>query len=201
MTARLLPVRRQPCRPTRRLSPGAGLTVATALAWASPAAAQDETPATEANRYVSDLGTLRDKFEALAAAMPDSTYGWRPMEGVRSVSEVYMLIAAEAYYLPGIWGGDPPEGMTVDNGIFAELAAVTDAPQVRTHLERAFSYAFGAMSSLPPEALEERIEFFGRERTLDDALYILFVDMHEHLGQAIAYARTHRVVPPWSRGG
>jgi hypothetical protein len=24
-------------------------------------------------------------------------------------------------------------------------------------------------------------------------------DMHEHLGQLIAYARTNQVVPPWSR--
>jgi hypothetical protein len=24
-------------------------------------------------------------------------------------------------------------------------------------------------------------------------------DMHEHLGQLIAYARTNHVVPPWSR--
>jgi hypothetical protein len=25
-------------------------------------------------------------------------------------------------------------------------------------------------------------------------------DMHEHLGQLIAYARTNHVVPPWSIG-
>lgn len=25
-------------------------------------------------------------------------------------------------------------------------------------------------------------------------------DMHEHLGQLIAYARTNHVVPPWSAG-
>ena len=24
-------------------------------------------------------------------------------------------------------------------------------------------------------------------------------DMHEHLGQLIAYARTNQIVPPWSR--
>jgi hypothetical protein len=24
-------------------------------------------------------------------------------------------------------------------------------------------------------------------------------DMHEHLGQLIAYARTNRIVPPWSK--
>ena len=25
------------------------------------------------------------------------------------------------------------------------------------------------------------------------------VDMHEHLGQLIAYARMNQIVPPWSR--
>ncbi len=28
---------------------------------------------------------------------------------------------------------------------------------------------------------------------------ISMADMHEHLGQLIAYARTNHVVPPWSR--
>ena len=40
-----------------------------------------------------------------------------------------------------------------------------------------------------------------RYGTRADDANLLFVagDMHEHLGQLIAYARMNRIVPPWSR--
>jgi hypothetical protein len=41
--------------------------------------------------FVRDLDTLRGKFVGLAEAFPQDKYTWRPMEGVRSVSEVLML--------------------------------------------------------------------------------------------------------------
>lgn len=63
------------------------------MAVAAPAFGQAKT-------LTEDFTTLREKLTSLAGAMGDDTYDWRPMEGVRSVSEVYMLIAAEAYYMP-----------------------------------------------------------------------------------------------------
>ena len=40
---------------------------------------------------------------------------------------------------------------------------------------------------------------FGQERTTPDLVLFVAGDMHEHLGQLIAYARTNQIVPPWSR--
>jgi hypothetical protein len=40
---------------------------------------------------------------------------------------------------------------------------------------------------------------FGRERTSPELMLFVAGDMHEHLGQLIAYARMNRIVPPWSR--
>ena len=34
--------------------------------------------------------------------------------------------------------------------------------------------------------------------TIDANIMTAMADMHEHLGQLIAYARTNHVVPPWS---
>lgn len=172
---------------------GALAAIALTLA-AAPAVAQKAT-------FVEDFGTLGNKFTSLAEAMPAGTYGWRPMEGVRSVSEVYMLIAAEAYYLPSFWDGAPPAGIEIDNEIFADLASVTDKAAVAEHLAASLEYAARALSALPEDRLESVIPFFGQERTISEAVYLLLADMHEHLGQAIAYARTNEVVPPWSAGG
>ncbi|MDH3731934.1 MAG: DinB family protein [Gemmatimonadota bacterium] len=172
----------------------AGAVAAFALAlFAFPAAAQKAT-------FTEDFGTLNEKFSSLADAMGADTYGWRPMEGVRSVSEVYMLIAAEAYFMPSFWGADPPEGMEITNQVFGELSQITEKDAVLEHLEKSFAYATAEFEKLSDDAMEEVIPFFGQERSIADAIYLLLTDMHEHLGQAIAYARTNEVVPPWSAG-
>ena len=52
--------------------------------------------------------TLRGKFVGLAEAFPQDKYTWRPMEGVRSVSEVLMLAAMEGYsFIPTSFGAKP----------------------------------------------------------------------------------------------
>ena len=44
-------------------------------------------------------------------------------------------------------------------------------------------------------------EYFGTPMPVHASVATAMADMHEHLGQLIAYARTNHVVPPWSRGG
>lgn len=176
---------------------------------ATPAVAQHEedrghehgdaehTPAVAA-QFVSDLETLESKFLDLAGAMSAEQYLWRPMEGVRSVSEVFMLMVAENYLIPMSWDAEPPEGMEIDRGMFRTLSEVTDKPEVQEYLERSFAYYKDVVAGLSAEKLHETIELFGRERQVHEALFAIAADMHEHLGQAIAYARMNQVVPPWT---
>ena len=71
------------------------------IATGTPADAQDvmskESVATLKSSFSADLDTLHQKFLGLAQAFPQDRYTWRPMEGVRSVSEVLMLAAFEGY--------------------------------------------------------------------------------------------------------
>jgi len=180
--------------PVRGLRVAGAIGVTAIALSAAPVFAQAAT-------FAEDYETLRSKFSSLADAMGADTYAWRPMEGVRSVSEVYMLIAAEAYYLPSFWDAEPPEGIEIGFEMFEEMAGVTDKPSVLRHLEAAFEYSAGKLDALTDADLERRIQFFGQERSLGEGIYVLLADMHEHLGQAIAYARTNHVVPPWSAGG
>ncbi len=147
---------------------------------------------------LDDLKAMQCKFTELAGAMESEQYGWRPMEGVRSVSEVYMLIATENYFLPSIWGEEAAEGAVT----FETMNAVTEKPAVLEHLEMSFACCMESIKGLSDAQLSTKIQFFGRERTVAEALYGMASDMHEHLGQAIAYARSNHVVPPWTaRGG
>lgn len=152
-------------------------------------------------QYLTDVATLEQKFLALADAMSADQYAWRPMEGVRSVSEVYMLIAGEGYMIPGAWDAAPPEGVELGPQPFQEFAKVTDKAEVLDHLRKSFAYYKNAVGELSVEQLHSTIQFFGRERSVSEAIFVITTDMHEHLGQAIAYARVNHVVPPWSRPG
>ncbi len=152
--------------------------------------------------FMQDLETMESKFVELADAMDADMYGWRPMDSVRTVSEVYMLIAAENYVMPSAWGADPPNGMKeVGFGMFGELAKTVDKAEVLDHLRRSFAYCRETIEAISDAEMDKKIRFFGEERSVGEAFYIMASDMHEHLGQAIAYARMNHVVPPWTARG
>lgn len=148
--------------------------------------------------FTEDFEAMESKFLDLADAMSAEQYSWRPMEGVRSVSEVFMLIAAENYMIPAFWDAAPPEGMTVEPALWGQLRQVTDKDEVIEHLKKSYAYYHQAMAHLTQEKLYKTIDFFGQEKTVHDAIFLIAGDAHEHLGQAIAYARMNKVVPPWT---
>jgi hypothetical protein len=78
------------------------------------------------------------------------------------------------------------------------MPEVTEKEEVVSHLRKSFEYCVETVRNLSDEQLDSTIQFFGRERTVEDAIFIIMGDMHEHLGQAIAYARMNQVVPPWT---
>lgn len=178
----------------------ASIVAALGLLLASaPAQAQDlneESAAAMKTAFMADIEVMREKFLGLAEAFPAETYTWRPMEGVRSVSEVLMLIASEGYgFVPMAVGAPTALSREESQG----LPAITDKAEVIDHLTRGFDYAREQLEALDPATLTSARNLFGQERTTPAIMFFVGGDMHEHLGQLIAYARTNRIVPPWSR--
>ena len=149
-------------------------------------------------QYIADYETMSSKFSELSEAMDSNMYDWQPMADVRTVSEVFMLIVAENYLMPSSWGATAPSNVAVSGAMFEEMATITDKDEVLAHLEQSFDYVISAMGDISDEQMNETIQFFGQETTVQAALFFIVVDMHEHLVQAIAYARANNVVPPWS---
>jgi len=149
---------------------------------------------------IADLEQLRDKFLALAEAFPEDTYQWRPMEGVRSVHDVMALIAAEGTLFPTMWGF--PKAEWVAEGGFGEelgrLAALSKE-ELMMEMDRSFDHVIGIVRNLSDEDRAREVGFFGLTTDLGTAVSLMANDMHEHLGQSIAYARMNQIVPPWSR--
>lgn len=169
------------------------------LAGAPAAHAQDLTPESAAAMkaaYLADMEVMRGKYLGLADAFPQDLYTWRPMEGVRSVSEVLMLIASEGYgFAPMALGAPTALSREESQG----LAEITDKATVIDHVTRGFAYAQETIEAIDPADLVGSRSLFGRERTSPELMLFVAGDMHEHLGQLIAYARMNRIVPPWSR--
>jgi len=144
---------------------------------------------------VSELSEAEKKVVALAEAMPQEKYGWRPADGVRSVAEAFMHIAQANYLLPSIAGTKPPAGidlMTYDK-------AATNKKDVVAALHASYDHARKFAKGVSDADLAKEVDFFGQKKSIRDLLLLSLEHSHEHLGQEIAYARMNGVKPPWSQ--
>jgi len=146
---------------------------------------------------LSDLETMRGKFMQLAEAFPQDKYAWTPMEGVRSVAQVLVLAAGEGYsFIPGSFGGQRANLTQAER---QEMQTLTDKAKIMAHMEKGFAHAKSQLESIDAATLGSARDLFGQRRTAPSIALFVFGDLHEHLGQLIAYARMNHIVPPWSK--
>ena len=148
---------------------------------------------------VADLRTMKDKFVGLAEAFPADKYGWTPMEGVRSVKDVLILLTTEGNGFPTQWGAPTPSGVNADRGAERTRLQALSSDALTAELGRAFDNVIAVVEGMDDATRMREIRFFGQAVRVDGAINMAAGDMHEHLGQLIAYARTNQIVPPWSR--
>jgi DinB family protein len=167
----------------------------------SSARAQDMTKESVASlkaSFIADLDNLHTKFLGLAQAFPQDKYAWRPMEGVRSVSEVLMLAAMEGYsFIPTSFGAKAADLGSREEA--AKLRTLSDKAQIIDHLNKGFAHAKKELEALDPATLTAKRKVMGQDRSAADVALFIGGDLHEHLGQMIAYARMNHIVPPWSK--
>ncbi|MEM7049396.1 MAG: DinB family protein [Acidobacteriota bacterium] len=165
-----------------------GLTLLLILLIATPAFAQDGFHRAQQ----SDFERASDKLVQLAEAMPADKYDWRPAEGIRSVSENFMHVAEVNFILGASLGAAPAKDAS-------DLESITDKDKVVTELKRSIAYAQEAFEEAVGGDMDRELPFFGGKRSAWSIMLVINGHAHEHLGQAIAYARSNGVKPPWSR--
>ena len=149
---------------------------------------------------MDDLDSLQHKFVALAEAFPADKYAWRPAAGVRSVGEAFMHIASEFYlYTPLAYGTTPSPLVALNKASLDKFEAMPSKTEVLRHLKEGFAYAKQAVGALDPDAIAGRKKIFGRDHNVIEMSLDMTDDLHEHLGQLIAYARMNGIKPPWSK--
>jgi uncharacterized damage-inducible protein DinB len=179
------------------------LAVAAAFATALPATRSSAQPAPVVTDVMKDIDGVQQKLVALAKAMPADKYAWRPMAGVRSVGEVFLHVASDNYLLPALGGTAIPAATKLDSKNFKtfetyEKRTVT-REQAVADLEASFAHLKAAMGKTTTAMLSNPVDMFGNKSTMQSLWIGTATHMHEHLGQAIAYARMNGVTPPWSK--
>ncbi len=171
----------------RQLAVLCGLAVlATPLALASGHAYLEEAQAR--------LKTLEERFTGLAEATPADKFTYRPGEGVRSTSEVFLHVAGANYFVAGAFGTAPPEGLDV-RGL---EKSTSDKQEIISNMKMAFKHLNGAIGTVGAGDAEKAMKLFGGDTTTRGALWRMLGHLSEHLGQSIAYARVNGVTPPWN---
>jgi hypothetical protein len=168
----------------------------------APACAQDVLDAKSAgyvrDRYLADLDTLHAKITALAEAIPAEKYSWRPGEGVRSISEALMHIVGEWYYFtPVSVGGKAPDNFGTPREALPRLEKITAKNEVLAEMSKSWAHSRAQVAGADVSKLTGRYKPW--DATLAEAAFVMSGDLHEHLGQLIAYARMNGVTPPWSK--
>jgi uncharacterized damage-inducible protein DinB len=131
---------------------------------------------------------------ALAESTPAEKFAWRPVPGVRSVSEVYMHIALANFWLLSVTGVKLPADMTSND----LEKTVKTKPEVVNWLKRSLEAVKTAHLGVASADLARKVKVDGRDATVDGMYLRIIVHANEHMGQLIAYARMSGVVPPWS---
>ena len=181
-------------------------TILALLALALPAAASAQTGTAAAETaaappasavkaaYLQELADVQTKIKALAEAIPESKWGWRPAEGVRSMGEVFGHIAGGNYYLTQLAGVTPPAGVPKDLEKLGKK-------EMLSWLDKSYEHVRTALNAATPEQMEKPIDFFGEKITVRGLYLKAYGHLAEHLGQAIAYARSNGITPPWNAKG
>lgn len=158
--------------------------------------AADKTPPSYDMKPQSllDLEDMQKKFVTLAQAIPVEKYTWRPSEGVRSISEVFLHVAGLGFQLAPVLGATPQPGFKMDS----YEKSTAQKTEIIEQLNRSFHYVRAAIEKMTNADFQNPEKQFGPQANAGDIVYLIVADDHEHLGQSVAYARVNGIVPPWT---
>ena len=141
-----------------------------------------------------DLENVQKKFVDLANAVPAGKFGWKPSGDTRSFAEVLMHVAGERYQILGLMGAKAPDEF--DGKTFEKSKA--EKADVIAELDKTWEFTKQTIGGMSNADFAKPLPKLGPQANAGDVVYILVADAHEHLGQAITYARVNGVVPPWT---
>lgn len=144
--------------------------------------------------YEGEWTDVSKQLVALAEATPQDKFTWRPAQGVRSTSEVYMHIVRANFLMLNAIGWKTPADFKPEM-----TTTVTEKAEVIRWLKLSLDGVKQARQEQKPENMSRKLTIFNIETTVDAIFLRILVHNNEHMGQLVAYARMTGTVPPWSK--
>ena len=150
--------------------------------------------------YLWELEIVERQTLALAEAIPAERYEWRPDAKARSVSEVFVHVAAGNFMLLDILSvpAHGPEHFwdLVRHNDQLE-SSLRDQAHVIELLARSFRAATASVTDAGDAELDRPLHFFGEHTTVRRVYLRMLAHTHEHMGQMIGYLRSMGMNAPW----
>jgi uncharacterized damage-inducible protein DinB len=170
------------------------LTFVLAALLAAPAAAQTANPASDGIR--AQWNSVKRNIQQSAELMPDATFDYRPVDGVRTFGEILAHVAGASYAICAAAKGEKAP-YAEDH---FEKNAKGRAAIVKATSE-AIAYCDGAFTALTDAAAGQMVANpFGSDQLPRSAVLVLQIGHdNEHYGNLVTYFRMNGIVPPSSR--
>jgi uncharacterized damage-inducible protein DinB len=153
------------------------------VALAAPLAAEDNI----VPKLVERWKTSKAYTVAVAEAMPEDGYSFKPNPAQMSFGEqLDHLASSNAYFVALVAGKKPPLG---------DLKQF-DKTTVVKRINEAFDYSIATLGSVTPEQLNKVIKTPDGTMTGLEALLLALDHTSNHRGQAIVYLRARNQKPP-----
>lgn len=165
-----------------------------AAALAAPALAQPANPISDGIR--GQWNSVKRNIQQSAELMPEATFDYRPVDGVRSFGEILAHVAGASYAICASAKGEK----TPYEEDYFEKNAKGRAAIVKATTE-AIAYCDGAFTGLTDASAGQSVSNpFGSAPTTRASVLVLQVGHdNEHYGNLVTYFRMNGIVPPSSR--
>ena len=167
--------------------------LATALA-SSSALAQTANPISDGIR--SQWNGTKRNLQQSAEMMPEASYDYRPVDGVRNFGEILAHVAGANYVFCAAAKGEKTP-FAEDH---FEKSAKTRAEIIKATAE-SIAYCDGAYTALTDASAAQMVQQpFGQGRTTRTGVLVGNLGhINEHYGNLVTYFRINGIVPPSSR--
>src|SRR3954469_15691965 len=163
-----------------------------AAAVAVPAAAQQPSGNPISDSLRSQWSGVKRNIQQSAELMPEATFDYRPVDGVRTFGEILAHVAGASYEICASAKGEKaPYAEDYFEKNAKGRAAITKATT------DAIAYCDGVFAALTDFTAAQNVE--GGSRAPRAALILQIGPDNEHYGNLVTYFRMNGIVPPSSR--
>ena len=157
----------------------------------SPLFAQENDFVTE---YLERMENSRAYLMLVAEIMPEDKYYFKATPESMSFAEKLMHIAwAMDWHSQSLMGGREARDWNTDTELKVDKKS---KKEMIATIDETFDKTIGFISTFEVKRLEERLDYFGLDRTKRQILLLLADHITHHRGQMLVYMRLNGIKPP-----